>query len=238
MENCNYLFTHVSVNCVIFGFDGEKLYVLLVEKKGRRDDVLGMKLPGSLIYNEENTDQAAERVLYETTGLKKIAMKQFKCFNSAECTSNPGDSDWLAFEYGDDVDRLMTISYLSLVKIDRVTDTPKFDIAVWRSVDDIPDLSFDHNQIVTESLKEIRELFVSKPQIAFDLLPSKFTASQLRIVYEAMYHRKYDVRNFHKKLMQLDYIVPLDEWQKNVSHRAARYYRFDKVQYRRRMACI
>lgn len=238
MENGNYLFAHVSVNCVIFGFDGKKLYVLLVEKRGCSDAVSGLELPGSLIYSEEDTDRAAERVLYETTGLKKITMKQFKCFNSAECSSAPEASDWLALEERDDIGRLMTISYLSLVRIDRMANVPKFDVAVWRSVDDIPDLSYDHNQIVAESLKEIRELFVSKPQIAFELLPSKFTASQLRIVYEAMYHRKYDVRNFHKKLMQLDYIVPLDEWQKNVSHRAARYYRFDKVQYRRRMACI
>lgn len=239
MENRNYLFAHVSVDCVIFGFDGKKLNVLLVEKKGRGDAVLGLKLPGSLIYHEENTDQAAERVLYEMTGLKKIAMKQFKCFSSIERTSNSGDVDWLALEYGDNIGRLITIVYLSLVKIDRMINrVSKSNIAVWCPVDEIPDMPFDHNQIVKESLKEIREWFVNEPHIAFELLPTKFTASQLRTVYEAMYHKKYDVRNFHKKLTQLDYIVPLDERQKNVSHRAARYYKFDKMQYKKRKACI
>lgn len=239
MENRNYLFTHVSVDCVIFGFDGKKLNVLLVDKKDHCNSVSGLKLPGSLIYHEENTDQAAERVLYEMTGLKKIAIKQFKCFSSIERTSNPGDQDWLALEYGNNIGRLITIVYLSLIKIDRMINrVPKFDMAVWRPVDGISDMPFDHNQIVKESLKEIHEWFVNEPQIAFELMPSKFTASQLRVLYEAMYHRKYDVRNFHKKMLQLDYIVALDEWQKNVSHRAARYYKFDKVQYKKRMAYI
>lgn len=235
MGNCNYLLAHVLVNCVIFGFDGKKLSVLLVEKTDRSDAVSNLKLPGRLICNEENMDQAAERVLYEMTGLKKIAMKQFKCFNLIECTPNSEDSNRPALEYGDDIDRLMIVTYLSLVKIDRTINVPKSDSAMWYSVDDMPASS---NRIIKESLKEIQEQFANKPQMAFELLPSKFTALQLRMVYEAMYHRKYDVRNFHKKLAQLDYIVPLDERQKNVSHRAARYYRFDKVQYKRKMACL
>lgn len=238
MENRNYLFTHVSVDCVIFGFDGKKLNVLLVDKKAHSNSVSGLKLPGSLIYHEENTDQAAERVLYEMTGLKKITIKQFKCFSSIERTSNPDDQDWLALEYGNKIGRLITIAYLSLIKIDHKINVPKFGTAVWCPIDGISDMPFDHNQIVKESLKEIHKWFVNEPQIAFELLPSKFTASQLRILYEAICHRKYDVRNFHKKMLQLDYIVSLDEWQKKVSHRAARYYKFDKVQYKKRMSYI
>lgn len=237
MGNCNYLLAHVLVDCVIFGFDGKKLYVLLVEKKGG-DGVLDLKLPGGRIYDEEHMDQAAERVLCEMTGLKKVAMKQFKCFNSIGYTSNPEDSDRPGLESGDNTDRLITIAYVSLVKIDHIINASKFDIAAWYSVDDIPDMPVGCKQIIGESLTEIQEWLSDKPQIAFELLPSKFTAAQLRMVYEALYHRKYDVRNFHKKLMQLDYVVPLDERQKNVSHRAARYYRFDKIQYKKRMACI
>ena len=239
MKNQEFLMSHVSVDCVIFGFDGKILNILLVKQKGHNGNLTSLKLPGSLIYNDENTDQAAERVLYELTGIKRIAMKQFKCFSSMGRTSKATDVRWLSHEYGDDITRIITIAYISLVKIDRrLNKVPKFDTAIWHSVNDIPYMPFDHNQIVKEALVQIENWFVNEPYIAFELLPTKFTASHLRMVYEAMYHKKYDVRNFHKKVAKLQYIVPLEERQQNVSHRAARYYKFDKVLYKKQMSHI
>ena len=99
-------------------------------------------------------------------------------------------------------------------------------------------MPFDHTQIVEESLSEIRRWVESDPAIVFELLPSKFTASELRKLYEAIYRKEFDVRNFHKKVIGIDYIVPLDEYQKDVSHRAARFYKFNKILYNKRMATI
>jgi hypothetical protein len=99
-------------------------------------------------------------------------------------------------------------------------------------------MPFDHNQIIEEALKEIRNWVENEPSILFELLPIKFTASELRKLFEAIYHTEYDIRNFHKKIAGLDNIVPLDQKQENVSHRAARYYKFDKIIYNKRMATI
>ncbi len=87
-------------------------------------------------------------------------------------------------------------------------------------------------------MKEVHNWVENEPSILFELLPIKFTASELRKLFEAIYHKQYDIRNFHKKIAGLDYIVPLEERQENVSHRAARYYKFDKIMYNKRKATI
>ena len=92
-------------------------------------------------------------------------------------------------------------------------------------------MPFDHNQIVKESLVEICRWVEYNPVIVFELLPQKFTISQLHKLYEAIYNKKIDIRNFHKKVAAMSYVIPLEEKQKDVSHRAARYYKFDKKAY-------
>jgi hypothetical protein len=92
-------------------------------------------------------------------------------------------------------------------------------------------LAFDHNQIVEEAVREVCEIVVRDPSTVFNLLPKRFTASQMRVVYEALFGQPLDVRNFHKKMSRMPYVVPLDEFEKQVAHRAARYYRFDKKIY-------
>ena len=98
-------------------------------------------------------------------------------------------------------------------------------------VDSLIELAFDHNIIVEEALKQIRQFVDNDPIYLFHLLPHRFTALQLRTLFERIYGKQLDVRNFQKKLKQMNYVVPLDEYEKNVAHRAARYYRFDKVAY-------
>ena len=234
-----FIQTHVSVDCVVFGFDGQSLNVLLVKRNTEKAEGLDLKLPGSLIYQDEDANIAAYRVLKELTGINKMALRQFKSFTSPQRTSNPDDVKWLEYEYNNKIDRLITISYLSLCKIDRKLNVvSKYKTVKWCPVDKLPKMPFDHNQIVEESLEEIRRWLESEPSVVFELLPSKFTAAQLRRLYETVYRKSYDVRNFHKKIAGMEYIVLTDEWQSGVSHRAARFYKFDKVLYKKRMAAI
>ncbi|MDR2622098.1 MAG: NUDIX domain-containing protein [Dysgonamonadaceae bacterium] len=227
-----FMKTHVSVDCVIFGFDKNQLYVLLVRRNTLGNSEKSLKLPGSLIYQPEDADEAASRVLNELTGIRKMKLKQFKTFTSPMRTANNDDVNWLEYEYHNKIDRLITIAYLSLCKITRKLNVvSKYAAVEWRSINQLPKMPFDHNQIVEESLSEIRNWVEYEPDTLFELLPTKFTITEFRLLYEAIYNRNYDVRNFHKKMAQMQFILPLDEYQQNVKHRAARYYKFDRVAY-------
>ena len=234
-----FIRTYVSVDCIVFGFDGRRLNVLLVQRNADIRNNRDLKLPGSLIYQEEDADIAAHRVLYELTGIRKMTLKQFRSFTSPQRIANPNDVVWLEFAYNNKIDRLITIAYLSLSRINRKFNiVSKYKTVEWCPVDNLPDMPFDHNQIVEESLEEIRRWVEYDPAVLFELLPAKFTASELRSLYEAIHRRTYDVRNFHKKMSAMEYLVPLDETQKGVPHRAARYYKFDRNIYRKRQSTI
>lgn len=230
-----FLQAFVSIDCVVLGFDGEQLNVLLVERKNFLEGEGKLKLPGSLIYQEEDSDSAAGRVLYELTGIRKMALKQFKSFTSVERAANPADRIWLKEEYHNHIERLITIAYLSLCKINRKLNiASKYKSVSWVPVNALPGMPFDHNQIVREALQEIRKWVEYEPAVLFELLPAKFTAAELRHLYEAVYHKPCDVRNFHKKLAGMEYVVPLAEKEQGVAHRAARLYKFDRVLYNKR----
>jgi hypothetical protein len=232
----NYIHTFVSVDCVVFGFDNENLNILLVKReKEPTTEFKNMKLPGSLIYNDEDVDDAANRVLYELTGIRRMSLRQFRCFASPDRARNIEDQKWLDKEYQPNINRLITVAYLSLCKIDRkLVNISKYKDSVWLPIAELPQMPFDHNLIVEESLSEIRKWVESEPVVIFELLPSKFTITQVRKLYEAIYNKKIDVRNFHKKIAAMPYVVALDEKQQNVSHRAAQYYKFDKTIYNKR----
>ena len=225
---------HISVDCVVIGFDGEQLKVLLINRIGEENGKVyrDMKLPGSLIYMDEDLDEAAQRVLNELTGLKNVNLMQFKAFGSKNRTKDPKDIHWLERAMQSKVERIVTIAYLSLVKIDRALnrDLDNYQ-ASWVAMPDIKALAFDHNLIIKEAITYVRQYVEFNPSSLFDLLPRKFTASQLRTLYELVYDKQYDVRNFHKKIALMEYVVPLEEKQQGVAHRAARYYRFDKKIY-------
>lgn len=225
---------HISIDCVVLGFDGTNLRVLLVKRRG--EDQAGeyndMKLPGSLIYQDEDLDEAAMRVLNELTGVKDVPLQQFKAFGSRNRTSNQRDVVWLERAQQAHVERIVTIAYFAIVKLDgpmlRIVDR---ESAVWMPVGEVGTLAFDHNLIIEEALKAVRREVDNNRSILFDLLPKKFTASQLRLLTEIVYGRSLDVRNFHKKISQMPYVVPLEERQKGVAHRAARYFKFDRKIY-------
>lgn len=225
---------HISVDCVVLGFDGARLRVLLVKREGEHlgREYNDLKLPGSLIYQDEDLDEAAMRVLNELTGVKDVPLKQFKAFGSKDRTRNERDVIWLQRAQSAHVERIVTIAYLAIVKLDsamlRVVNREN---ALWQPVDEVGTLAFDHNIIVEEAIKALRAEVSSNKATIFDLLPRKFTALQLRQLTELIYGRPIDVRNFHKKISQMPYVVPLDERQQGVAHRAARYYKFDRKVY-------
>ena len=201
---------HISIDCVVLGFDGSNLRVLLVKRSGKDEngEYNDMKLPGSLIYQDEDLDEAAMRVLHELTGVKDVPLQQFKTFGSKDRTRNLRDIVWLERAQQAHVERIVTVP-----------------------VGEVGTLAFDHNLIIAEALKSVRREVENNRSILFDLLPKKFTASQLRTLAEIIHGKELDVRNFHKKISQMPYVVPLEERQKGVAHRAARYFKFDRKIY-------
>lgn len=228
---------HISVDCVIVGFDGEQLKVLLLKRTFKEGDTetQDMKLPGDLIYQDENLDDAANRVLTEQAGIKRMSTVQFKAYGSRNRTDKERDIKWLENTANIKVERIVTIAYIALVKIPANASSFKVDgnELCWEPVVSLPDLAFDHNRIVGEALIHIRQMVTNDPIYMFHLLPHKFTALQLRTLFERIYGKTFDVRNFQKKLKQMKYVTPLEEYEKNVAHRAARFYRLDKVEYNR-----
>lgn len=230
------LFPHVSVDCVIFGFDGTALKVLLMDMKnmGQDSEYNNFKFPGSLIYANEDLDMAVERAVRDITGLKKITLHQFKSFGNPDRASNPRDARWLSRAAHQSTGRIVTVGYLTLIKMNqRISNVSKDYNVRWFDVNDVSlHLAFDHPLILSEALTAIRWQVTYNPAMVFDLLPKKFTARELRIAYEVLFGRAYDVRNFHKKFIEGErYIMALNEKEQNVTHRAARYFRFDRKAY-------
>lgn len=227
---------HISVDCVVIGFDGEKLSVLLVKRMGEEDGQVfhDMKLPGGLIYTDENLDDAARRVLRELTGIKTIDLLQFKAYGSKDRTKDKRDVHWLEHAIQMHVDRIVTIAYIALVRISRALLGTSGDNEIcWVPIDEVRQLAFDHNIILRDAIEVVRRQAQTDPSYLFNLLPPKFTILQLRTLYERVYGKRQDVRNFQKKINQLDYVIALDEREQGVAHRAARLYRFDRKLFKR-----
>ena len=222
---------YVSIDCVVFGFDGKDLKVLLIkrhieENTGEYND---KKLPGSIIYMDEDLDEAATRVLAELTGLKNIPLSQFHSFGNPMRTGNPRDILWLERTMKTKIERIVTIGYVALIKINRkITLNSQNTSAAWYNVDEVKEmnLAMDHNLIVQKGLDHIKWWLNAEPHLMFKLLPTKFTVSQLRLLYDEINQTKSDVRNFQKKINQWHNLVMLDEFEKGVPHRAGRLYKY------------
>lgn len=228
------LYPHVSVDCAIFGFDGEQLKILLITRTGESEEgrYSDMKLPGSVIYESENLDDAAYRVLYELTGIKNIYLQQFRSFGSPDRTKHPRDIVWLENAIHMKIGRIITVAYVALIKINqKLRGFADGYEAHWCNLSEIGQLAFDHNEVVEGALNYVRKKIEEDPTGMYELLPKKFTEAELRNLHEVIFGEKVDIRNFHKKFISLNYIIPLEEKQQNVAHRAARYYRFDKIIY-------
>ncbi len=206
-----------SIDNVILGFDEGNLCVLLIERA--EEAFIGqMALPGNLGRSTEDLDTGAARILYELTGLKNAHLEQLYTFG--EINRHP-------------LGRVITVAYYSLIKITKNKPQPKISFAKhakWVSISQIPKLAFDHNKIVEKALERIRGKLRYKP-IGFELLPEKFTLSQLQDIYESILQIPIDKRNFRKKMLGYNLLIELNEKQQGVSHRAAKLYKFDKKRY-------
>ncbi|HYW94215.1 MAG TPA: NUDIX domain-containing protein [Bacteroidales bacterium] len=227
---------HISVDCVIFGFDGEKLKVLLLRRQynqfnGGNNQEYDYKLPGDFITDEEDLDSAASRVLHELTGLSDIYLQQFYVFGSPARISSERDLNWLRKTTGLPVERVVTVAYYSLIKIDESRREPaEKNNAGWFEISAVRELAFDHTDILKKGLHNLRTKLQYEP-VGVQLLPEKFTIRQLQNLYEVILGRELDNRNFRKKVLKADYLVALDEKEQGVAHKPARLFRFDRKLY-------
>lgn len=234
----NNINLNISVDCVLIGYDGTSLKVLLVNQTGKSSDGVynDRKLPGSLIYDNESVDSAARRVLKELTGLENIELHQFRTYGDLERTSNPKDILWLErfMRLPRQVSRIVTVAYFALLKLDsKSSQLSILHNATWEDVKNVGVLAFDHNRIIRDAIKSLRNNVEASPDIYFELLPKRFTMAQFRRLSEVINDTKYDVRNFSRRALALPYIKRTEERESNVSHRAASLYRFDRSEYRR-----
>jgi 8-oxo-dGTP diphosphatase len=206
----------LTVDCVVFGLDDKDLKVLLIQR-ARKPFRGRWALPGGFVDVEESLEDAARRELEEETGLRNVYLEQLYTFGE------PGR---------DPRERVVTVAYYALVNlrdhhVRAATDARE---AAWFAAPDVPALAFDHEKIVETAAARLKEKVRCQP-IGFELLPPKFTLTQLQRLYEKVLERPLDKRNFRKKIQSMDFLEALDEMQKDVSHRAARLYRFDKRKY-------
>lgn len=210
----DYPHPSVTTDCVIFGFDGTKLRVLLVERgvepyKGR------WAFPGGFMQMDESAEAGALRELHEETGLKKAYLKQFHTF------SDPAR---------DPRERVITIAYYALVRLQEVKGGDDAAKAAWFPLDEVPALAFDHDLILRTALKELRRQIHFEP-VGFELLPEKFTVKELQMLYEAILDVKFDRRNFYNKMMHLGILTQLDETVRKSSKKDAFLFSFNKEKY-------
>lgn len=205
----------VAVDCIIFGFDGSHLKALLV-KRGFEPGLGKWSLMGGFVNKEESVDDAASRILNTLTGMSDIYMEQLFCFGAVN--RDPGG-------------RVIAVTFFALIKIDDYSETLMQEHnAKWFLLDGVPSLVFDHKQMINLAMERLREK-VSNHPIGFALLPHKFTLQQLQALYEAIYERPMDKRNFTRKIHSLNILHKLKEKEKESSRKGAFYYVFDKKKY-------
>ena len=206
-----YAKAYVSVDCIVLGFEDNRLKILV----GRRKLHPGYgewALYGGFVSANESVDNAALRVLHELTGLKDIYMKQVGTFGALNRAEG---------------ERVISVAYLALINVKDYDEKWLLEKELhWVSIENIPQMFSDHNDMVNKALRMLRRRLFAEP-ISFQLLPELFTLTQLQNVYEAILGEELDKRNFRKKAKQLDYIKKSDKIDKLTSKRGAALYYFD-----------
>lgn len=207
----------LTVDCVVFGFDEGDLKLLLIQRniepfKGK------WALPGGFVRIDENLEEAALRELEEEAGVSKVYLEQLYTFG--ELKRDPRE-------------RVVTVAYYALVKLSnhKVRGGTDASHAAWFDVSDLPKVAFDHEEVIEKALQRLKGKVQYEP-IGFELLPSKFTLTELQHLYEAILETTLDKRNFRKKILSMDLLIETDEIEQDVAHRAARLYRFDETKYK------
>jgi len=207
----------VSVDCIIFGYDIiEKELKLLLIKRSFEPSKGRWSLAGGFVEENESLDEAAYRILRKLTGLEIIYLKQSYSYGATD--RDPGA-------------RVISVAYFALTGISDINkELAEQNGAHWRSIERLPDLIFDHSSMVKRSLMDLQNQIKIKP-VGFELLPEKFTLVQLQDLYEAIYRRKVDKRNFRKKILSMAILEKLDEKERETSKKGAFYYKFDIERY-------
>lgn len=206
----------LTVDCVVFGFDEAELKILLIERglepfKGK------WALPGGFVRVDETLENAARRELEEEAGLKQVFLEQLYTFGGIN---------------RDPRERVVSVAYYALVKLSANQTKAATDAAdaQWFPISKTPKLAFDHAEILATALARLKAKVRYEP-IGFELLPSNFTLSQLQHLYEAALEVELDKRNFRKKVLSYDLLIPLKEQQLAGRHRPAQLYRFNSEKY-------
>lgn len=211
---------YVATDCIIFGFDKDILK-LLVFKRRVGPQKGAYSLIGSFVRLDESVTDAAKRVLAEITGLENVFMEELKSYNRAE--RDPGY-------------RCISIGQYALMRInDYDKELVEKHGATWYTFDELPELVLDHGQMVKDALARLRRKARYQP-IGFELLPEKFTIPQLQSLYEAIYQKQMDSRNFRKKVLSFGVLIKLNEKDKLGSKKGAFLYKFDHKKYKELVA--
>jgi len=222
---------NLSVDCVILGFDDDqKLKILLIKKVINKKGDVQYAIPGDLLENDEGLLSGAKRILKNLTSLDNLYLKQFKAFGNPSRTKEKKDQSWLNMYRKNPKERVVTVGYLSLVKMeDYIPQASSFALdAEWVSLKSVPnDLAFDHNEIISSGLLYLKTQIDHK--IISNLLPSKFTLSQLQYIYEILLDEKLDKRNFRKTISKISVIKKTKEKQEGVAHKPAYLYTYEKL---------
>ena len=202
----------LSVDCIIFGFDQNKLKILI----GRRNMDPGRgewSLYGGFVRNDESLDAAAQRTLLELTGLRNIYMSQVGAFGNID--RDPGE-------------RVVSVAYYALINVKDYSERLRKQHGVeWVNIEDIPQMYSDHNAMIAKARKLIQQKIKTNP-VGFELLPELFTLTQLQRLYEAVNGEPLDKRNFRKRIKDMDFIEKTELIDKKTSKRGASLYRFNK----------
>lgn len=215
----NYPRHLVAVDCIIFGFDGENLKILLI-KRDFEPEKGQWSLMGGFINSDETSDQAASGVLNTLTGIENIYLEQLKCYSETEREPTA---------------RIISVSYYALINIEKNIQINERYSAQWFDVKDFPHLIFDHNEMVQDAVSRLRYRASTQP-IGFELLPERFTMKDLQNLYEAISGEEYDKRNFISKINSLGILVRTDDKDMTSSKKGSFLYRFDEEKYHKRIS--
>jgi len=206
---------YVSVDCIIFGFNGEDLKLLCI-KRSFPPEMGKWSLMGGFLGENESIDEAAYRVLEELTGIKHVFLEQLQGYGSVN---------------RDPAARVISLAYYALINPGEYKDaiSPHFS-AKWFTLGQVPELVFDHNEMVDKALRRLQRRCKTQP-VGFELLADRFTLPQLQKLYESIFRMTYDKRNFRKKILSLGILQKLDEKEKETSKKGAYLYRFEKTKY-------
>ena len=237
MQDRSNFLPNLSVECVIFGYHNKELKVLCSQLKNTNR----WTLPGGLVGKDENLEDAVHRILEERTSIKGLFLKQFGVFGDKDRSlsktnfpahngpldpSEAEKSQWILNT------RLVSISYYALTEFSKVQPQPSFIYSEsgWVNIDELPPMILNHQEMILEALKTLRRQ-LHHERIGLNLLPEKFTISELQVLYETILNRKLDTRNFVKKIQYLDILTKLDEKKSIGGHRSPTLYKFNKLAY-------